>query len=416
MRVLSCIVFLCFTLNNYAGNGFRVALQGNQSLAMGHTGVGIVNTAESAYFNPAALPYLKNKLHIATGGFGAFPTTTWRDPDSNDTSSTKNSFFVPFYLYSTYKITDWLSAGLAIYTPFKANTEWEKDWQGSHLVNKVELSSTFIQPVIGLKLSKYFSIGGGPIYSLTSVFLNKNYDRSLVDETNVRSNISFEDNRITNWGWSAGFLFSPTEKLRVGFNYRSEIRIDSENSKATFASFPTATSVNNSVVPFQSEIPLPAELKIGFTYQITKNLLFAFDYNRIFWESLDTIDINFNSNSIENLDIPFNFQNSNAYRFGVQYKAVHYLILRGGIYKEESPNTKGSFSPIYPNADGQGYTSGLTLKVNQHFSIDTSFLFVREKEVRASYDFYSENQDQNAFEGNYLSNLFAFGIGISYKR
>ena len=91
MRVLSCIVFLCFTLNNYAGNGFRVALQGNQSLAMGHTGVGIVNTAESAYFNPAALPYLKNKLHIAVGGFGAFPTTTWRDPDSNDTSSTKDS-------------------------------------------------------------------------------------------------------------------------------------------------------------------------------------------------------------------------------------------------------------------------------------------------------------------------------------
>lgn len=416
MRSLGCVLILIFsTTCMYSGNGFRIALQGNQSLAMGHTGVAIVNTAESAYLNPAALPYLNNKLNISVGGFGAFPTSNWQDLESGEEASTRYSFTVPFYAYASYNISKHLSAGLAIYTPFQANTEWDRNWQGSHLVNQFELSSLFVQPVLALKINAYFSVGGGPIFATTRISLNRNYDRFLSDQNNTRANITLEDSNASDWGWTAGFLFSPTKDLRVGFNYRSEIRIDSRSAEATFANFPTDFSISNSVEPFQSSIPLPAELKIGFTYQITKNFLFAFDYNRVFWESLDAVDVRFNSGNIENLRIPFNFQNANAFRFGVQYNAMRNLIIRGGFYKEESPNTRGSFSPLYPNNDGQGFTSGLTIRLSKHFSIDTSFLFVREKEISATYDFYFENGEPIPFEGNYLSNLFVFGVGLTCK-
>jgi len=409
------LVFILGVTYGYSGNGFRISLQGNQSLAMGHTGVAIVNSAESAYLNPAALPFLKSKLNLSAGVFGAFPTSNWQDLSSDERSSTRYTYTVPFYFYSSYNINEWISAGLAVYTPFQANTEWDRDWQGSHLINQFELSSVFIQPLLALKISENFSIGGGPILATGNVFLNRNYDRFLTDENNVRSNVTLESSAATNWGWSAGFLFSFTEEFKIGLNYRSEIKLDSNNAEARFSNFPNGFMSGNSVTAFQSRVPLPAELKIGFTYQITTNFLFAFDYNRVFWESLDNVDIDFSSNTYENINIPFNFQNANAYRFGVQYKAMRNLIIRGGFYKEESPNTRGSFSPLYPNTNGQGFTSGLSVRLNEHFSIDSSFVFVREKEVVAAYNFYTENGDAIPFEGEYLSNFFALGLGLSYK-
>jgi len=416
MKVVSCLFVFCLAISfGYSGNGFRVALQGNQSLAMGHTGVAIVNNVESAYLNPAALPYLKSKLNISVGGFGVFPASNWEDLNSGERSSTQYTFTVPFYMYSSYNITKWITAGLAIYTPFQADTEWQRDWQGSHLINQFKLSTLFIQPVLAIKIADNFSIGGGPILATGNVSLNRNFNRSLTDDTNIRSNVTLKDTNLNNWGWSAGFLFSFTEEFRIGFNYRSEIKLDAREAKAQFFNFPSNATVNNSVLPFQSSIPLPAELKIGFTYQITTNFLFAFDYNRVFWESLDAVDIDFNSSGAENFSIPFNFQNANAYRFGVQYNAMRNLILRGGVFKEESPNTKNNFSPLYPNNDGHGFTSGLSVRVNKHFWVDTSFLYVREKEVPATYEGYFEGGESIPFEGNYLSNVFAFGVGLTYK-
>jgi long-chain fatty acid transport protein len=332
-----------------------------------------------------------------------------------DNSSSEYSFTVPFYLYSSYNSNEWLSAGLAVYTPFQANTKWEKDWQGSHLVNQFELSTIFIQPLLALKIADNFSIGGGPILATGNVSLNRNFDRSLTDENNLRSNITLEDSKLNNWGWSACFLFSLSKDFRIGFNYRSKIKLDAQNAEATFSNFPINSNLSNTVLPFQSSLVLPAELKIGFTYQITENFLFAFDYNRLFWESLEVVDINFNSTTVDDISIPFNFKNANAYRFGMQYKAMRNLIIRGGFYKEISPNTNGSISPLYPNNNGQGFTSGLSVRLNRHFWIDTSFVYVRERELNASYDFYTESGETIPFEGNYLSNLFAFGVGLSFK-
>ena len=50
-KLLTLAVFTLAMASVYAG-GYRVSLQGQRALAMGHTGVAVVNSAELAFFNP----------------------------------------------------------------------------------------------------------------------------------------------------------------------------------------------------------------------------------------------------------------------------------------------------------------------------------------------------------------------------
>ena len=48
--------------------GFRVALQGVKQLAMAHTSAH-AEDASVAFFNPAGISFIPNKLSVAAGGF-----------------------------------------------------------------------------------------------------------------------------------------------------------------------------------------------------------------------------------------------------------------------------------------------------------------------------------------------------------
>jgi len=415
-RILTFALF-CFAVTQVFAQGYRVSLQGNQALGMGHTGVAVVNNAETAFFNPAGLVYLEDRLNVSAGGYGIFSSTKWQNTETGQFSEVEDNVSTPFYLYATYRINDWLTAGIATYTPFGSTVEWERDWAGSHLVNDIELAAIFVQPTISVKLSKHFSIGGGPIFATGNVSFNRNINRTLADENGVRSNVSIEDSGVTNWGWTAGFMFTPTEKLRIGFNYRSLIDLNAEGGEAVFANIPDSqlVPVSNGITTFDATLPLPAEYTIGLSYQFNDKLLFAFDFNRAMWEEYDALVIEFGNPEIPDSVNPRNYENSSNYRFGVEYKAMEKLTLRGGYYYSETPVQSGLFAPETPRNDAQGYTAGLTFNVNSKLSIDASFLYLRFKEIDESYDFYVEDGTQVPFSGTYKTTTFIPGIGISYK-
>ena len=91
------------------------------------------------------------------------------------------------------------------------------------------------------------------------------------------------------------------------------------------------------------------------------------------------------------------------------------FTLRAGYYFDESPVQAGRFAPETPRNDSNGYTAGLTFNVGSRFEVDASFLYLHFKEIDASYDAYTENGQAVPFGGTYKSNVFAPGLGITYK-
>lgn len=413
--LISSLFLMLATATAYAG-GYRVGAQGQRALAMGHAGVGVVNSAETAFFNPSGLVYLEDRLTISAGITGVFSNTKWQNTSTGQFAETQQDPGTPFYFHAAYKVNEWISLGLSVSTPFGSSVEWKQDWAGSHLVNDIELAAIFVQPLVSVKLSEHFSIGGGPIFVTGNVNFNRNANRTLTDEEGDRANITIDDSGVTNTGWSASFMFTPVEELRIGFNYRSEILLKSEGGEATFSDFPNSTlTPQNGTTGFSATLPLPAELTIGFAYEMNEKWLFAFDYQRAYWDVYNSLDIEFTNPNIETSVNPRNYKNASTYRVGAQYSATEKLDLRAGYYFDESPVQAGFFAPETPRNDANGFTAGLSFQVSEKFAIDASFLYLRFKEVDASYDSYMENGQSVPFEGTYKSSAFLPGIGVTYN-
>ncbi|SDR70985.1 long-chain fatty acid transport protein [Gillisia sp. Hel1_33_143] len=412
-KLLFLTVFVLATSAIYAG-GYRVSLQGQRALAMGHTGVAVVNSAELGFFNPSGIVYLENRLNVSAGVSGVFSKVVFQNDEFGQTSETDSPVGTPFYLYATYKVNDWLAVGLSAYTPYGSAVDWEQDWAGSHLVNNIDLAAIYIQPLVSVKLSEYFSVGGGPIFVTGSVNFNRNLNRTVTDIDGNRSNVTVDASGVTNWGWSASAMFSPTENLRVGFNYRSEILLEAEAGDATFENVPNSPLTPFSDTKFDATLPMPAELTVGLSYEFMDKWLFAFDYNQTLWSVYNSLDIDF-ANATPDSTNPRNYKDSSNYRFGLQYEATDWITLRAGYYFDESPVQEGYFAPETPRNDSNNFTAGLSLNISDHFAIDAAFLYSRFKEVDASYDYYFENGVAVPFSGTYKSSAFIPGLGITYK-
>lgn len=413
-KVLLFAVFALATAITYAG-GYRVSLQGQKSLAMGHTGVAVINSSELVFFNPAGLVHLENKLNISAGVSGVFANVSYQNENFGDYADTDNSTSTPLYFYASYQANDWLAFGLGVYTPYGSSVTYEDDWAGSHLVNNIELQAIFIQPTVSFKIGEYLSFGGGPIYATGSVNFNRNLNRTLTDLDGNRSNVTIDATGINEWGWTVGAMFRPTEELTIGANYRSKIDMNVEDGDATFENIPNSPLTPFEDTTFDASLPLPAEITVGLSYQFCEKWLFAFDVNRVFWDAYESLDIDFANENIPDSKNARNYKNASTFRFGIQYDATKMFTLRAGYYFDESPVQDGYFAPETPRNDSNGYTAGLTVNVGDHFEVDASFLYLHFKEVDASYDYYFENGQAAPFGGTYKNNVFVPGLGVTYK-
>ena len=312
-------------------------------------------------------------------------------------------------------MNDWLALGFSVYTPYGSAVELEDDWAGSHLVNNIDLQAIYIQPVASIKLSEYFSIGGGPIYVTGGVNFNRNLNRTLTDIDGNRSNVTVDATGVSAWGWSGSMLFSASEKFRIGFNYRSEIILEAQDGEATFSNIPNSPLTPFRNTTFNASLPLPAEVSVGLSYQFHDKWLFAFDINETLWSVYNSLDIDFADPNIPDSENIRNYKDSSIFRFGIQYDANERFTLRAGYYFDESPVQPGYFAPETPRNDSDGFTGGLSLNISDNFAVDASFLYIRFAEVDASYNHYSENGVTIPFGGTYKSSAFVPGLGVTYK-
>ena len=407
-------LFFMATAITYAG-GYRVSLQGQRSLAMGHTGVAVVNNAELAFFNPAGLVYLENKINVAVGASAVFSDITWQNEEFGQMARTDSPVGTPFYAYFSYKLSDKFTLGLAAYTPYGSSVAYETDWAGSHLINDIELSAIYIQALASYKITDNLSVGGGPIYVSGSVNFNRNLNRTLTDIDGNRANVTLDASGVSAFGWSAGIMWSPADSLRIGVNYRSKIDVDAEDGDADFQNIPNSPIAGFNDTKFDATLPLPAELSVGLSYQLNEKWLFAFDYNRTFWGVYESLDIDFADPNIPDSVNPREYEDASIYRVGAQYTANETFTLRAGYYFDESPIQSGYFAPETPRNNSNNFTGGLSINVTDKLAIDASFLYSRFSEVEESYDYYMENGQAVSFEGTYKSSAFVPGLGVTLK-
>lgn len=392
----------------YAG-GFRVSLQGVKQLAMAHTSAH-AEDASVAFFNPAGISFIPNKLSVAAGGFGVSSEITYQNPSTLESYSTDNPLGTPIYAAVAYKVVDNFSVGFSFSTPFGSTVDWGNTWAGREIVQKIELQAFYFQPMVSVKLAPWASLGGSFIYAKGSV----DWSRSA---TQLGGNLNIKDDKASGTGFSFGFYFKPDEKWDVSIAYRSPVDMKADAGVATFdispALYPSVGLDANGQDKFKAILPLVDEYTIGVTYKVTPKWQISGDFNYSGWDRYSQLVLDFENAPIGNqadptvLVSPKNFQSTQTWRVGTQYMVTDNFAARLGYYHDESPYTDDNFIPETPSFDANVITGGVGYKWKS-LGIDLS----------GGYNFQTARMVNNTnlnFMGQAKAKAFYFGLGLSYN-
>jgi long-chain fatty acid transport protein len=393
----------------YAG-GFRVSLQGVKQLAQAHTSAH-AEDASVAFFNPAGISFIPNKLSIVAGGFGAKSKVNYQNLSTLQSYDTESPIGTPVYAAIAYKVTDDVSLGLSVSTPFGNTIEWPKDWSGREIVQTLELKAFYFEPMVSFKLAPWMSVGGSYIYAKGTV----NWDKAA---TQLNGTLNLKDEKATGSGFGIGFYFRPESDLDISIAYRSPVDMEANNGIVSFNISPSlysslgldASGKDN----FKAVLPLVDEFTIGATYKVTPKWQVSADFNYSGWERYNKLTLDFEHAPIGNqtdntvLVSPKNFHNTKTYRLGTQYKLNDMIVARAGYYYDESPYSDENFQAETPSFDSNVVTAGLGFTFSKGIGVDLAggMAFPKSRQF---------NNTNSNFSGQAKAKAFYFGLGLSYN-
>lgn len=416
MRKLFVTAAVLGTVMMYAG-GFRVSLQGVRQLAMAHTSAH-AEDASVAFFNPAGISFIPAKLSVAAGGFGAKTKITYQNPSTLESYATDNPMGTPIYAAVTYKVMDKVSVGFSLSTPFGSTIEWPADWSGREIVQRLELKSFYLQPMVSVKVADWASIGASYIHARGSV----DWDRAV---TQFGGTMNISKKGASGNGFGLGVYLRPTDKLDVSAAYRSAVDMEAKDGTSSFY-FPNMSPEAQQIVynligldgngqdKFDATLPLVAEYTLGVSYKVTPKWKLAADLNVVDWGKYDKLTLDFANAPVGNqpgdptiLVAPKNFHATYNFRVGTEYLITDMIAGRLGWYYDESPYEDKDFIPETPSFDAHVITAGLGFNFGG-FGADLAVAktFPKARNVENAYsNFYGQAKAESLY----------FGLGLRYN-
>lgn len=220
----------------------------------------------------------------------------------------------------------------------------------------------------------------------------------------------------TAFGYTAGLFFQINEKISTGLSYRSKVLLKMEGGDADF-------NVNPAVAPyfpegnkFSAELPLPSNLTFGMGYQASEKWFLALDLQYVGWSAYESLDFDFEQNTLALQDskTPKNYENTMIYRLGASYTPSSAIVLRAGVYYDETPIPKDYLTPETPGTNKVGVSLGLSWLVSEKLSVDASILRIMGEERKDGFRDYPSAAMPIGFKGTYNTSAWLPGIGISY--
>jgi len=398
---LLVLVSVFIGVDLFAG-GYQVRLQGNKQTGFGLIGTPLNMGASSMFYNPGALSFSKNRFNFELGASGITSFVAFEKEGSDYQAETNNPLSTPFYFYGSGKINDLLSVGVAVYTPYGSTSKWDPDWAGRFLIQEISLKAIYFQPTISFNISDVMGIGIGFVYTTGGVTMDKalNYGE--------HSSVSL-DGKSNGFGFNLGVYFKATEQLRFGVDYRSLIMMKVTDGDAVF----TVPGSLSGTIPkenkFSAELPLPANLDIGISYQATDKLQVAFELDWVMWSAYKELTFEFEEKGeLLNSTNTRDYEDTFIPRIGVEYRLFENLHLRAGAYYDTSPVNENYFSPETVSLNTIAYTLGLTWEPLPFMSIDLSYL--QTFGLKSTMNYEPDN-----FSGTYKSAAYVPGLGLTFK-
>jgi long-chain fatty acid transport protein len=418
LTVLGIVGFL-FSVPAYP-SGFQVMTQGAKATGMGLAFAGVADDPSAIFYNPAGMAFQEH-FAVQAGGavLGRFPTDfTGANPypgvGQNGSVDDTQQFLIP-HLYMIVPLTTELNFGLGIDAPYGLGLRWDNpntSWSGQFISQNAVIKALDINPVFSYKLFPELSIAAGADYRFSGLQLEQNIPavNPFTGAVQAVGHSKLYSNLLDNggWGWNVGIMWKPSPNFGLGGGYRSKITVNYEGT-ATITPRATGNPVFDALAaaslplgehPVATSIEFPASANIGAGLGLGAGLTLALEADWTQWSSFSSLDIIFPTGFAPDVHRITDWQDSWAYRVGLEKKFGDWA-LRVGYYYDNTPQPTKDAGPILADNDRNVYSFGFGYNTPQWgFDVGGLYIAFKEREV------LTPPQTDNFF-GTYSENAWA---------
>ncbi len=414
---------LILAATNTNAAGFHLREQ--SAAAQGNAFAGATAGAENisyAYFNVAGLTRHKG-TQMNLGGTYIAPEASAHNiqggaGEYSDVHNIVHAAVAPNMSFS-HQLNDEVTVGLGINVPFGMVTKYDTRWAGAHHGATSKVTSVTTTPMVAWKATDKLSVGAGLPIQYFKAKLTSGYNFPASADTKYMGKGGIEHNRVegdtVDVGYQLGAMYELDENTRFGINYRSEINHKLKGEiEATGPGMqnPNLGTVFNQDI--NARIDTPAMLSVGAYHKLNDKWELMAEYQRVYWNSFDSIDIYGNDYAFESHTAE-NWRDANFYAIGASYQLDDQWKLRLGVAYDEAAVKLSDRTPRIPDSNRMWYSVGLGYQYSENMSIDAAFTYIKAKEASINMNDTGNRMMDTDVSADYTNSVKMFGLSLNYK-
>ena len=378
--------------------GFMLSEQSVAGLGRAYAGAGIVGDDLSAvWYNPAGMVLLPG-TQVQAGGVYVDLDLSYKGDDGTTENGSKYGVPIPNFFF-TRQMNDSMWFGLGLTVPYGLATEYNRTWGQINRGMNAEIKVFDLNPNIAWKISDKLSIGAG----ISLQYADAQY------ETGAMGGMGYGRLDVDSFAWGAniGVMWSPTETLRFGLSYRSQVNHHADgdlrvgtvgklsgdlSNKSYFAEFGNASA----------SLSAPQTVLLTGTWEATPKLRLSALIRWADWSSFDTLTVNADMSSLSvtnkgvfnalkemlasmnkdlsdlsSISVKNKWQDTWLFTLGADYTINNAWTVRAGVGFETSPiDDDRTRTALIPDSERLWLSIGATWHVTENLQGDFGFTWL----------------------------------------
>jgi long-chain fatty acid transport protein len=376
--------------------GIALDVQSGRGTGMAGAMTAIDDDSSSIFYNPAGIAQGKI-IDVQIGDSMILPSFKY----SGAGGSTRNHFGVvpPFQAYYSGGITNDLSIGVGVFTPYGLSLDWPPGWTGKSLIVKATFATYDFNPTVAYKWGPV-RVGAGLQLSRATVDLQRKVETGLAE-------VSTE---LGAGAWGAGANIGAQVEaipkyLLLGLHYRSAVTFNFDGD-AHFDNVPVELGGTLRDQRVTTSITTPDSLHMAVASRPIDNLVIDLDIAFYGWAKFRSIDIHFPATPSLDAPEPKNWHNTVNAHLGGEFAIDDSWRVRAGVLYDPSPSPAETLAPDVPDSDRLNLAAGGTYAHPSGFRVDLGyqFLFVLKR-----------TSTLPQLPGDYSGFVNIIGVSVGYR-
>jgi long-chain fatty acid transport protein len=341
--LLVAVVSLCFAHDTWAA-GTAVGVQSSRATGMASSVTAMIDDSSAVYYNPAGIAQGR-RVDVLFGDTLLIPRLKFTSAMTANAASTRG-VVPPPHFFATAGLTDDLSIGVGVFSPFGMAVTWPSDWEGRSLATNSTLVTYYFNPTAAYRIGPV-RLGAG----LQIVRATLDLQRKI----RFGDQEGFSELGGDSWGFGANVgaqVEAVPRYLSLGVHYRSAVKLDFAGH-AHFDNVPPPLAATIHDQRTSSALKQPDSLAFGVASRPIPGLVIDVDLVWFGWKKTHTVAIKFPDDQTGTLSSSMrkDWKNTVSLGAGGEAKVAQSWRVRAGVLYDPSPSPSDTLTPETPDAD-----------------------------------------------------------------